>query len=866
MATELVLKEKSLPHNAEAEKTVLGAILVDNQAFNSAAEILNRNDFYRDSHRRIFDAMAVLSEKSQPIDLVTLKDELVRAQALEVVGGAAYLGGLLDGVPRITNVEHWARIIKEKSVLRSLIHAGTRIVQSAYEAEEDAALLLDQAEKQIFDIAEHRVRQGFVGIREIVKESFRTIDQLSQSKELVTGLPTGFVDIDERTSGLQKGDLIIVAARPAMGKTSFVLNVAQYASIKTGETVGIFSLEMSKEQLVIRMLCADARVDSHRLRTGNLQEKDWARLAKAYADLSAARIFIDDSATITPLEIRAKCRRLKAEHGLGLVVVDYLQLVTGSGKVENRQQEISQISRSMKGLAKELSVPVIALSQLSRAPEARTEKRPQLSDLRECVTGDTLVQLADGRRVAISELVGTIPEVVAVDERGFLTRATAEAVWKVGRRETLSIRLASGRRIRCTARHRLFGLAGWVRVSDLAAGSRIAMARRVPEPEQTVAWPDEVVALLGQLIGDGSYLAAQPLRFTTESEANSEVVARGAQLLGSTVKRYAGRRGWHQLLISGNGNRWHPAGVNAWLRELGIHGQRSYEKRLPAEAFRLSDPQVGLLLRHLWATDGTIWAGRTSPPRASFATTSFGLAADVAALLLRLGVQTRRYVVRQPGYRPLSHVSVSGHADLVRFCERVGAHGPRRPQLDLLLARLATSSSNTNVDTVPKEVFDRVRGLMVERGITTRAMAARRGTSYGGTAHFRFAPSRAVLADYAAILEDQVLSERSHDDLFWDRIVSIEAAGEADVFDLTVPGPHSWLADGIVSHNSGGLEQDADVVAFIFREEEYKPTDENRGVAEIIIGKQRNGPTGTVRLAFIREFTRFENLEWRAGG
>jgi len=289
----------------------------------------------------------------------------------------------VDGIPRIVNVEHWSRIIKEKSVLRNLIHAGNRIVQSAFEAEDEAALILDRAEKSIFDIAERRIRQGFVGLREIVKESFRTIDQLSQSKELVTGLPTGFVDLDERTSGLQKGDLVIIAARPAMGKTSFCLNIAQNASGRTGETVGIFSLEMSKEQLVLRMLCADARIDAHRLRTGKLNEKDWARLAKAYADLSNSKIYIDDSAMVTPLEMRAKCRRLKAENGLGLIIVDYLQLVTGSGRIENRQQEISSISRSLKGLAKELGVPVIALSQLSRAPEARTDKRPQLSDLRD---------------------------------------------------------------------------------------------------------------------------------------------------------------------------------------------------------------------------------------------------------------------------------------------------------------------------------------------------------------------------------------------------------------------------------------------------------------------------------------------------
>jgi len=374
---------RSLPHSAEAESTVLGAVLVDNSAFNSAAELLTRDDFFREPHRRIFDAMATLAERSQPIDAVTLKDELSRRSALEAVGGAAYLAALLDGVPRVSNVEQWCRIIKEKAVLRALIHAGNRIVQSAFDAEEDAAAILDQSERIIFDIAERRVRQGFVGIGEVVKESFRTIDQIALSKERLTGLPTGFVDLDEKTSGLQRGDLVIVAARPAMGKTSLCLNLALNSTQRTGETVGIFSLEMSREQLILRLMCSDARIDSHRLRTGNLDDKDWARLAQAYARLEQSKIFIDDSANLTPLEVRAKCRRLKAEHGLGLLILDYLQLMSGGTRSENRQQEIASISRSLKGLAKELSVPVIALSQLSRAPEARTDRRPQLSDLRE---------------------------------------------------------------------------------------------------------------------------------------------------------------------------------------------------------------------------------------------------------------------------------------------------------------------------------------------------------------------------------------------------------------------------------------------------------------------------------------------------
>ena len=374
---------RTLPQNIEAERTVLGAVLVDNSAFNAAAEILTRDDFHREGHRKIFDAMAALSERSAPIDLVTLKDEMNRASALEGSGGAGYLASLIDGLPRVSNVEQWAKIIKEKAVLRNLILAAHKIAQSAQDAEDDVPVILDRAEKAIFEIAERRIRQGFVSIREIVKESYRTIDQLSLSRDMVTGVPTGYVDLDNMTSGLQKGDLIIIAARPSIGKTAFCLNIAQHAAMKAGETVGIFSLEMSKEQLVLRMLCADARIDAHRLRTGNLNEKDWAKLAKAYGDLSAARIFIDDSGIITPLEIRAKCRRLKAEHNLGLVIVDYLQLISSAGKSENRQVEVSQTTRGLKGLAKELGVPMIVLSQLSRAPEARTDKRPMLSDLRE---------------------------------------------------------------------------------------------------------------------------------------------------------------------------------------------------------------------------------------------------------------------------------------------------------------------------------------------------------------------------------------------------------------------------------------------------------------------------------------------------
>jgi len=362
---------------------VLGAILIHNDAFNSAAEVIDSRDFFRDAHRRIFDRMIALSERGDAIDFVTLKEELSRAGELDEVGGPAYIASLADGVPRSANVEYYAKIVKEKSTLRSLIHSANKILAEAYEAEEEPDLLLDEAERAIFAIAEDRIRAGFVPLRDLVQSSFITIEKLQQHKGLVTGVPTGFVDLDEMTSGLQPSDLILVAARPSMGKTSFVLNIAQHVGTSTDMTVGFFSLEMSKEQLFMRMLTSEARIDAHRFRTGHLNEKDYGRLSHALGTLAEARVFIDDSASIGILEMRAKARRLKAEHGLHLLIVDYIQLMQGRGRFESRQTEIASISRSLKGLAKELGVPIVALSQLSRAPETRSDHRPQLSDLRE---------------------------------------------------------------------------------------------------------------------------------------------------------------------------------------------------------------------------------------------------------------------------------------------------------------------------------------------------------------------------------------------------------------------------------------------------------------------------------------------------
>ncbi|KXG73902.1 replicative DNA helicase [Thermotalea metallivorans] len=371
------------PHNIDAEQSVLGAMILDREAIITATEMIRGEDFYKEAHREIFESIVDLYNRDEPVDMVTLAEELAQRQILDAVGGISYLAGLSSAVPTTTNVKYYAKIVEEKSILRKLIKASAEILEKGYQAEDEINHILDLAEKNIFDISQKRSQEGFHPIKEVLLESFNKIEELYQNKGGITGITTGFTDIDRKTSGLQRSDLILVAARPSMGKTAFSLNIAQNAALKGGASVAIFSLEMSKEQLVQRMLSAESHIEIQKIRTGTLSEDEWPRLAKAMGPLAQAKIFIDDTPSITVMEMKAKCRRLKMEHGLDMIMIDYLQLMSGDGKAESRQQEISSISRALKGLAREMDCPVVALSQLSRAPELRADHRPILSDLRE---------------------------------------------------------------------------------------------------------------------------------------------------------------------------------------------------------------------------------------------------------------------------------------------------------------------------------------------------------------------------------------------------------------------------------------------------------------------------------------------------
>ena len=852
------------PHSLEAEQSVLGGLLLDAAAWFNVSDVVRAEDFYRPDHRTIFDAIRALATNQKPTDAVTVSEHLERHGQLADVGGLAYLGTLARDTPTAANVRAYAEIVHERSLLRQLIKTGTEIAASAYNTEgETARELVDKAEQGVFAIAEAGARAGG-GARSVAEMLPAVIDQIDEwhsNPDKMRGLATGFTDFDKMTGGLRPGDLVIVAGRPSMGKSTLAVNMAEYAAVNPSirAPVAIFSMEMPSEQIITRMLASIGGVPLGSLRSGRIADEDWARITSATSQLSEAKIFIDETPALSPTDLRARARRLKREHGLGLVVVDYLQLMQVPGNKENRATEIAEISRGLKVLAKELAVPVIALSQLNRGVEQREHKKPVMSDLRECVTGDTLVCLTDGRRVPIRDLVGQEPEVWSLDEQHRLIAARSDKVWSVGTKKVYRVQLASGRVIRATGEHRLLAGEGWSTVSNLKAGSRLALARRLPEPPKCQRWPEHWLVLLGHLVGDGSYLKHQPLRYTSASEWNLTVVAQAAMAFGSRVSRHAGKGLWQQLVIAGNGNRWHAAGVGRWLKDLGIFGQRSHEKRLPSAVFTLADDQIALLLQHLWATDGSISLrkpGQRGAPRVYFASSSMGLVLDVAALLQRLGIVARIRSVHTDGYRPCHTVDVSGGEAQARFVSLVGGVGPRERAAEALRAALVDREVNPNVDTLPEQVLQRVCAVMADRGISRSRMAAIRGFTRVNLDH---SPSRALVSKYAEILEDEALRISSQSDLFWDRIISISEDGEEEAFDLTVPGPANWLADGIVSHNSGAIEQDADMILLIYREEVYDKNTTKKGIAEIELVKHRNGEIGTFMLTFQGQFTRFAN-------
>jgi len=600
---------KTPPHSREAEQSLLGGLLLDAQTWDQVAEMVTKEDFYLPEHRLIFEAMFKVFERNRPLDVLTISEQLDVMDEADNAGGIAYLSELAASASSASNVTAYAEIIRDRAVLRQLIRVAGEMSENARKpAGRSVSEILDEAESKVFKISEERPsRGGPEAVNHYLKVALKKIDELYASDSEITGVSTGFKKLDQMTAGLQQSDLVIIAGRPSMGKTTFAMCLVESCVIKSEKPTLVFSMEMPGESIVMRMLSSLGRIDQTKVRTGKLSDEDWPRLTSAFSLLNEKPLYIDDTPALTPTELRTRARRIARQHpeGLGMIMIDYLQLMQVAGGGENRAGEISEISRSLKALAKELNCPVVALSQLNRSLEQRPNKRPVMSDLRECVTGDTLVQLADGHSASIASLVGRSADVLSVNAENKIEVARSEVIWSVGSKPTYEVKLMSGRKLVCSLEHRLLMGSGWAMIKDLNVG-------------------DKVAALSGCC----------------------------------------------QISVNRQG----------------------YDGNL-AEAF-----------------------------------------------------------------------------------------------------------------------------------------------------------------DHA------ISSENLSDDLVLDEIVAISEAGERELFDITVPGNACWIANGVVSHNSGAIEQDADVICFIYRDEVYNENTEEKGVAEIIIGKQRNGPIGTIRLAFLGQYTRFEDL------
>ncbi|MCV2491860.1 replicative DNA helicase [Geodermatophilus sp. YIM 151500] len=863
--------DRQPPQDVAAEQSVLGGMLLSKDAIADVVEVLHSADFYRPAHGVIYDCILDLYGRGEPADAITVAAELNRTDQLSKMGGAVYLHTLIQSTPTAANAGYYAAIVAEQAVLRRLVEAGTRVVQLGYGAaggRGDVDDIVDRAQQEIYDVTEKRMSEDYSRLEDILQPTMDELDAIASRGGSSVGVPTGIRDLDELTNGLHAGQMIVIAARPGVGKSTLGLDIARSAAIKHHKATVIFSLEMSKSEITMRLLSAEAKVPLHHMRAGTLSDEDWSKLARRMGEVADAPLYIDDSPNMTMMEIRAKARRLKQRNDLQLVVIDYLQLMTSGKRVESRQQEVSEFSRALKLLAKELQVPVIAMSQLNRGSEQRQDKKPMLSDLREsgCLTADTRILRADtGAETTMGELFESgardVP-VWSLDENLRYVRRHLTHVFSTGRKPVWQLTTSSGKTVRATANHPFLTFDGFRPLGQLAPGDRIAVPRHVPGPDRMTVWADERAVLLAHLIGDGSFVERQPVRYASVDEANLRAVTTSALHFGVVAVRdeHAAARCTSLRLRAPfplTHGRRNP--IAAWLDDLGLFGLRSHEKFVPEPVFSLPKKQIALFLRHLWATDGSVTVNENGRGgRICYASTSRQLVDDISRLLLRFGISCRIRRTRESGYRDGWTLDVSGCDDQRRLLSEIGVHGARGEAAERLLAIVRQLSANTNVDTVPVEVWEKVKDVLEERGMSHRAFAAAMGTAFCGSSLWRCAPSRERLGRVAELLDDADLEMHAVNDLLWDEVVSIEPGVDEEVFDATVLGGHNFVANGIALHNS--IEQDADMVMMIHREDMYEKESPRAGEADIMVVKHRNGPTANVTVAFQGHYSRFVDM------
>ncbi|PIQ92931.1 MAG: replicative DNA helicase [Parcubacteria group bacterium CG11_big_fil_rev_8_21_14_0_20_39_14] len=854
------------PQDIEAEQSVLGSLMLDKNAIFKIADWLTPDDFYRQTHKIIYQATLDLFEKSEPIDLCSLPSRLKEVEKLKEIGGKGYLTELINSVPTATHVIHYAKIVQRKKALRDLIEAAHEINLLGYQEEEDIESIVDEAEQKIFSISQKSLRQDFIPVKDILGETFERIDRLHKGESPLRGLQTGFSSLDNKLAGLQKSDLIILASRPSLGKSALALDIARHVATQVKMPVGIFSLEMSRDQIVDRLIAGQARIDLWRLRTGKLSKDndDFSRLQYAINTLSKAPIYIDDAPITNVMQMRAMTRRLQASQGLGLIIVDYLQLMEPRTTFNSMVQQITEISRALKSLARELNIPVLALSQLSRAVEQRTPQVPRLSDLREsgCLAGDTLLTRADtGERVFIKNLVGqTDIPIYSLDENWKIKERKISKVFSSGKKMIYELKTRSGFKIKASANHPFQKIDGWYRLDQLAYGDYIATPRKLASKSPKNELSKEEIILLAHLLGDGCVLPGQPIHYTSGDLKNIKIVAKLAKKLFQIKPRIVRQKNWWHVYLPSPyrlaRKKHHP--IINWYYALKIQPARSWEKEIPQKIFGLDEENLSLFLKHLWATDGNIshkyLAGIKPSGNIYYSSTSEKIAEGVKHLLLKLGIRSRISPVKKANYRICYHISIQGKKDQLNFLQKIGSYGKRGEIVSELIKNIENIETNPNVDVLPKEIWGKIALIKMRCGLSWRGFAENYGMSYCGSALFKHGVSKTRLTQILNFLPSLELKNLAESDVFWDEIVSITPLEVEEVYDATVPETHNFVANDIVVHNS--LEQDSDVVLFIHRKDKYDQKAE-KNLAEIIIAKHRNGPIGKTPLYFDENYASF---------
>ncbi len=859
--------ERTPPHDVAAEQCALGGMLLSKDAISDVIEVIRPADHYRPAHQLIHEAVLDLYSRGEPADAITVASELTKRGEIARVGGAPYLHTLIASVPTAANAGYYARIVRERAILRRLVEAGTRIVQFGYAGDADADDLVDRAQAEVFAVTERRTGEDYHSLSEIMPGALEEIESIGSRGAHLTGVPTGFADLDALTNGLHPGQMVVIAARPGAGKSTLALDFARTASIKNGIATVLFSLEMGRNEITMRLLSAESRVALQTMRTGQMNDDDWAKLAKRMSEVADAPLYIDDSPNMSMMEIRAKCRRLKMRHDLKFVIVDYLQLMSSPKRVENRQQEVSEMSRSLKLLAKELDVPVVALSQLNRGPEQRTDKKPLLSDLREsgCLTAGTRILRADtGSEISLGELLASrernIP-VWSLDDRLRLVPQTMTHAFPSGIKEVFRVRLASGREVEATANHPFLTVDGWCPLGDIGPGARVAVPRHVPAPLRTQEMPEPELIMLAHLLGDGSFVRNQPIRYASTDEANLAAVTSAALHFGITAIRddHPAARCTSLRLPSPHHlthGKHNP--IAAWLDSMSLFGLRSHEKFIPARIFSLSQGQLALFLRHLWATDGSVTVARSGAVRVYYGTTSERLARELQILLLRFDVKARLRSVGNVYGHPQWTIDVTGVEDQRQFLDGIGVYGERGLAVVQAQRRLDAMTAAGRFDTIPSGVWERVEEVMRERSITLSYLRTAVGSQSRGDLNANICPTRTRIGRMADVLDDAQLGMLATSDVYWDTISYVEGIGNQPVYDATVLGAHNFVANGIHLHNS--IEQDSDIVILLHREDLYERESARAGEADLIVAKNRNGPTTTVTVAFQGHYSRFADM------